>query len=362
MKYSLDNDTTRFAWATDTESQMIINLASCCSNGAPLVRQPSFDGSIDAPEIAEYYYAWGAQEDVDDGDVANFIYSKNEVIENGETVLNWSEDALYAAKVINGGKGVIYWMKDEYNNECPYDFKNIQFSRCLDEEGSLDLKNGETTWCYTFGGKQCDRSIRHDGLKEYNNNSIGTYYVGCNDVFSIPNNVFLGVSECMTKDNKLGNDCYNNTFGDKCQFNIFGNTCQANTFGDGCNANTFGNGCDSNTFGDHCTSNTFGDYCISNTFGNNCHANTFGNNCDNNTFGNSNSNPISYVYYVRFADGSNSIKLLNTETASLLKCVKDITVATGVRGTPNNPCELQVFRNAPPIVFEAAGTTHIILD
>ena len=26
------------------------------------------------------------------------------------------------------GKGVIYWMKDEWNNECPYDFKNIQFA------------------------------------------------------------------------------------------------------------------------------------------------------------------------------------------------------------------------------------------
>lgn len=27
------------------------------------------------------------------------------------------------------GKGVIYYMKDEYNNECPYDFKNIMFKR-----------------------------------------------------------------------------------------------------------------------------------------------------------------------------------------------------------------------------------------
>ena len=28
------------------------------------------------------------------------------------------------------GKGVIYWMRDEWGNECPYDFKNIQFKRC----------------------------------------------------------------------------------------------------------------------------------------------------------------------------------------------------------------------------------------
>jgi hypothetical protein len=25
------------------------------------------------------------------------------------------------------GKGVIYYMKDEWGNEAPYDFKNIQF-------------------------------------------------------------------------------------------------------------------------------------------------------------------------------------------------------------------------------------------
>ena len=64
------------------------------------------------------------------------------------------------------GKGVIYWMKDEWNNECPYDFKNIQFKRykieecvkCPDLEGlySIDGANGitvdtsETYWCYTF--------------------------------------------------------------------------------------------------------------------------------------------------------------------------------------------------------------------
>ena len=25
------------------------------------------------------------------------------------------------------GRGVVYYMKDEFNNECPYDFKNIQY-------------------------------------------------------------------------------------------------------------------------------------------------------------------------------------------------------------------------------------------
>ena len=47
------------------------------------------------------------------------------------------------------GKGVIYYMKDEWNNECPYDFKNIQFIRKL-TDGYLDEDNGVFIYVYTF--------------------------------------------------------------------------------------------------------------------------------------------------------------------------------------------------------------------
>jgi hypothetical protein len=36
------------------------------------------------------------------------------------------------AQVASPGKGVIYYMKDEHGNECPYDFKNIQFQRSVE--------------------------------------------------------------------------------------------------------------------------------------------------------------------------------------------------------------------------------------
>lgn len=38
-------------------------------------------------------------------------------IDNDNSVYGWAD--------IDNGKGVIYWMKDEFGNECPYDFKNI---------------------------------------------------------------------------------------------------------------------------------------------------------------------------------------------------------------------------------------------
>ena len=33
----------------------------------------------------------------------------------------------------NSNQGVIYYMKDEFNNEAPYDFKNIQFYEFLQQ-------------------------------------------------------------------------------------------------------------------------------------------------------------------------------------------------------------------------------------
>lgn len=51
----------------------------------------------------------------------------------------------YIARV-EGSKGVIYRMIDEHNNDCPYDFKNIQFQR-------------STTWYYTFSYKGEDFSL-----------------------------------------------------------------------------------------------------------------------------------------------------------------------------------------------------------
>ena len=198
-------------------------------------------------------------------------------LDNDTTRFTWADE--------ENGKGVIFYMKDEYNNECPYDFKNIQFIRRLDQEGNLDLENGEDTWCYTFGGMMCDRSIRHDDVHTFNNNSIGTYYTGCDEAFTIPDNVFLSTSECMTKNNKLGTNCNNNTFGVACQFNTFGDNCSDNTMGDYCYRNTFGNCCDLNTLGDECADNTFGNSCGINTLGYMCGNNTFGISCSINTFG-----------------------------------------------------------------------------
>ena len=203
-------------------------------------------------------------------------------IDNDTTRFGWAD--------ATNGKGVIYWLKDERNNECPYDFKQIQFSR-----GGSDSSDSDTTvteWLYTFSVSDSEASE-----KVYEDASIAT--MDSNGCYCYSNVIkpcmydFLNNAESailtlndIVFSNTFGNYCGSNTFGNECYSNTFGNKCYSNTFGNNCYSNTFGNECYSNTFGDYYYSNTFGNNCYSNTFGNNCYSNTFGNNCGKNTFEN----------------------------------------------------------------------------
>ena len=71
--------------------------------------------------------------------------------DNDKTRFWWADET--------NGKGVIYYMKDEYGNECPYDFKNIQFKRWATADeianddkfySSWDDTGNDFRWCYTF--------------------------------------------------------------------------------------------------------------------------------------------------------------------------------------------------------------------
>lgn len=194
------------------------------------------------------------------------------------------------ADTVNG-KGVIYYMKDEWGNECPYDFKNIQFKK-------------SDVFLYTFGGTT-DNSLT--GGCYYNTImanivagsrltlNFNTFGTSCSSNTFGKNCSYNTLGDACSN-NIFGNNCVSNTFGNMCYSNTFGNNCYNNTFGNECDYNTFGYDCSSNTFGDNCNSNTFGDNSYNNIFDNGCDYNMFGNDCDNNTFG-------SYFSSNTFGDG-----------------------------------------------------------
>ena len=197
------------------------------------------------------------------------------------------------------GKGVIYRMIDEFNNDVPYDFKNIQFYRGWNSIKSSwsTIPSGNTgVPCYTFSsvGDISTKSFTDMSLGASNNvyyNVIKTHISSGKQILN--NNCFFGIN-CYS--NTFGINCYSNTFGNDSSNNSFENNCYSNTFGNECKYNSFGSNCYSNKFGDEYYCNTFGNSCNYNTFGNTCNFNTFGNRCyghtlgdmcDNNTFGNS---------------------------------------------------------------------------
>ena len=329
LKYCLDNDTDRFAWACDGTDKFYIEFVE-----KETVR-------LNRTAIIEDGTVWQF------GEEGNAVYTAADpsVGDNfyQDSSLQTSAGEITAAVEVEGvnGMGVIYRMIDEFGNDCPYDFKNIMFKRFeitavtdsqdnaindYELEGQWGLPNpkvsvdSETSeWFYTFSsvndGTVTDASLNlnydivadSDGSGAGNNviKSLGEGMLYLNNIVFINTegdltcygnrfgmdcgNITLG-DWCTF--NTFGNSCGSNTFGNDCCSNTFGNNCGANTFGNDCYSNTFGNGCEGNTFGNYCSNNTFGNECSGNTFGNGCYYNTFGNFCSRNTFGNNNYNNI----------------------------------------------------------------------
>lgn len=119
-----------------------------------------------------------------DGSIDNLYYAFLSILLNGYTTVYYITDGnhiyeyedtdgfeeseidtiRYSSYVtpIEGSKGVIYEMIDEYNNRCPYDFKNIQF------------KHTDGNWYYTFNYFDTDMSKNYvtNNKTLYCNNNI----------------------------------------------------------------------------------------------------------------------------------------------------------------------------------------------
>jgi hypothetical protein len=255
-------------------------------------------------------------------------------IKNDVTKFDWADA---------NGHGVIYYMIDEHNNECRYDFKNVMFKRYDVSDFTLvhgqyynDYSQQKETWFNSvkstlpfkfyegFGNMATGQKavdIGYPDLLAADEQTIlesGLTYVIIDDPEYYGDPGLIGTFDARNakyvwfytfsiyanetvSDRTLAKGCHDNRISveglshnivisqndnDNCYSNTFGDNCSSNTFGNNCYSNTFGNNCSSNTFGDSCYSNTFGNNCYYDTFGNECYSNTFGNNCYYDTFGN----------------------------------------------------------------------------
>lgn len=314
-------------------------------------------------------------------------------LDNDTTRFEWADTT--------NGKGIIYRMIDEFNNDIPYDFKNIIYivkpsfiyfqwgsTYLFRRDASIDISidgiqyygyiseftppNWPENKCWikeespTTSSKLYKRDgseISYGGeISSINLDNYETYTFGRETDLSKSGNCYNNIILPYYKSNTLtlnkiifSSDCYNNTFRDSCYNNILGSNCRNNTFGNNCYENTFGNYCYGNTFGNYCYRNTFGNDCDSNTFGNYCGNNTFGNICYSNTFGNYCANikfaldkdaTIKYNYYKNnhFGDGCQYILFKGVETASSDVQVQNYNFAQGLKG-PYNYLTINGVRN-----------------
>ena len=331
--YSLDNDANRFAWA-DTH---ILVQAYRCPNASVNLSATS----TTVINGVTYYYWYDAG--------YSYMSSKNPAalkagdniyysITAGLTVPTFVYTDQTSIIHITRPTGVIYRMIDEWNNDCPYDFKNILFKRykitssnSSSLEGTylatkaisdigLEIDNNDSKMFYTFsylgklntqadynGGTLEDASVIGNTLQSDDSSPYGVhgntikYYfdIGIENskpIQSLNNIVFLtytGEAYYGCYSNSFGNNCTNNSFGNSCTNNSFSDDNQFIIFGDNCIENLFYNSCRKTIFGQRCCDNlinycnaiVFGDNCNTNYFGQNCNDISFGNNCTNNSFG-----------------------------------------------------------------------------
>ena len=298
-------------------------------------------------------------------------------LDNDTTRFAWADET--------NGKGVIYRMIDEWNNDVPYDFKNIQYNgswgywaytfNWINDEGDNSYEdlsvaqyahtNYEGGYSHTYDNviKPCELGEANYGVPFKLNACVflntesyeGGAFNGCY------NNVFG--NGC--NDNTFGNGCSNNTFGNGCSNNTFGNGCSNNTFGNGCSNNFFGNGCSHNAVGNNCQYNTFGENCYGNSFGENCNRNSFGDSCHRNSFGahcdyNSVGNCCDYIIFAvdssastkydyyrhnHFGDGCEYILFMGKDIDVDYQRVQNYNFAQGVQGTDSAYLTIDGVRN-----------------
>ena len=283
------------------------------------------------------------------------------------------------------GKGVIYRMIDEFSNDCPYDFKNIQFYRQWDEDKQLwsTISDGNTgVPCYTFSSNGDSSTVEFTDMSLRISNNVYSNVIKeyINIGKQTLNNICFFGNSCYS--NSFDSNCYSNSFCTGCDTNTFGCRCNTNSFGYGCSFNTFGNKFEYNSFGTYCLDNSFGndcsynsldDTCFGNSFGNSCVYNSIGESCSYNSFGNGcsyikfasdSSATTKYTYYQNnhFGDGCEYIVFTGAESVSNASEIHNYNFAQGLQGTANNYLIVEGKRNRVYETYISKGTNGTIKE
>lgn len=200
--YCLDNDKLRFPWAvarlensivlqTDESETITLEYAGTYEHEGVAYHQWSTEF------IGQTVYLLTESDNFQAGDIISvMLINDMDLVQLGELpvieVREASEDEGY---------GVIYRMIDEYNNDIPYDFKNILYKRT-----KVSVEKFVYTFDYSYGEVSEDLSLVY-ALFPLTNNTIKKNSTQLNDIVFISNGNMGGISE-----NTINAECSNITF------------------------------------------------------------------------------------------------------------------------------------------------------
>lgn len=255
LKYCLDNDIDRFGWASPG-----------------LLYYSTGSKQLKCPLIGKTDSFWMWQDGSSEKALRLYTVPNPS---SGDKV--FKEQALLTpVYAIDGvepeGKGVIYWMRDEWGNEAPYDFKNALFNGHV--LGLTDYMGTPLTdYYYTFSidnGSIMDAStLKFTGSELFYGSPITKNNIitpGSNNK-TIPVNIFFakdsfditGVQGIIG--NEIGIDSTGNLFFENCTFNKLGPRCKRNKFAEYCTGNIMSDQCCNVILGQSSHDNIFKGYC-----------------------------------------------------------------------------------------------------
>ena len=355
LKYCLDNDTTRFAWADTANGKGVIyEMTDEWGNTLPydfknvqfrrylikgqLAVNSDYDESDeDYGALLKWFRAQFTTSQTTDNaklqKLAKFMhkycgyYSEQYIYDDGY------EDSWDNVTMEDGGTRMFCCLSDDYD------------SYAIISE--VDMT--KACWCYTFGvrtaltvtddtdhslpGKCAENDMTADmdggaallGGTVFVWNSANGYARKNLVTGYFRNNTFSGNCERNTfsgycSNNTFSGNCYNNSFSGSCYYDSFSGNCYNNSFSGYCGYNSFSGECRYNTFSGKCERNTFSGNCERNRFSGYCGYNSFSGDCGYNSFS-------GYCGYNSFSGYCNN----NTFSGNMQKCT--ITTPSGTSGT-----------------------------
>lgn len=326
-------------------------------------------------------------------------------LDNDKDLFDWAETE---------GKGVIYYLKDEFGNEAPYDFKNAMFRRYqvstvsdtilnglrnmyLYQDGYYALtRNNNSKYWYTFASSdgasdgslfgECTynvifpyiylspkgkniRGINNIVLQNANRNDFGHNCYDITILNSADGNIFDGSSSDICgvsfarstfRDNARTVTLYMTTrsiYGVSVQ-SIMGQSVDGCECGNACSNINFGLYNSSLKLGSSCSGITFGQWCYSVDVLNGSTNITFGNYCSYITIGKVCSNITFTNYYRYVAIEDNVTKLTFTATGgSTSQYVQNVKVCRGVTNKSIAPTRKLAYEQ----IYYATGRVETAL-